>query len=203
MKQPSSASSFNSRARRLAPGFALGVAALITASPAQAAFHLWTIRELYSDASGSLQFIELFCPANGQTVLGGRSITVTPTGGGAANTFTLPSNVSSSLNRAFLLGTAGIQGAGGAAPDAVIPANFLFSSGGTITFFGTQSPVAYSALPTDGVLSRTVVGNLNAANSPQNFAGATGIVVVPEPATLGLFAAGGLGLWCFLRRRSA
>ena len=76
MKQPSSASSFNSRARRLAPGFALGVAALITASPAQAAFHLWTIRELYSDASGSLQFIELFCPANGQTVLGGQSITV-------------------------------------------------------------------------------------------------------------------------------
>ena len=88
-------------------------------------------------------------------------------------------------------------------PDAVIPASFLFSGGGTITFFGTPNTVAYSALPTDGVLSRTVVGNLNAANSPQNFAGQTGIVVVPEPATLGLFAAGGLGLWCFLRRRSA
>ena len=202
MKQPSSASSFNSRARRLAPGFALGVAALITASPAQAAFHLWTIRELYSDASGSLQFIELFCPANGQTVLGGQSITVTPTGGGAAHTFTLPSNVSSSLNRAFLLGTAGIQGAGGAAPDAVIPANFLFSSGGTISFFGANGG-AYSALPTGGTLSYAFPGGALANNSPQNFAGQTGIVVVPEPATLGLFAAGGLGLWCFLRRRSA
>src|SRR3954469_21701422 len=35
------------------------LAILGAAAPVQAAFHLWTITEVYSDATGSLQFIEL------------------------------------------------------------------------------------------------------------------------------------------------
>lgn len=203
MKQQLTSTLLRSRARRLAPVAALCVAALMTASPAHAAFHLWTIRELYSDSSGSLQFIELFCTSANQNFLGGQQFTVTPTGGGAGHTFTLPSNASgSTANHAFLLGTAGIFGAGGPAPDAVIPSSFLFQGGGTISFFGSGGG-AYSALPSGGVLSYAFPSGALANNSPVNFAGQAGLVVVPEPGTLALVAAGGIGLLCFLRRSKA
>jgi len=68
---------------------AVGAAIMITART-QAAFHLWQIREIYSNPNGSLQFIELFCPASSQTFIGGQQISVS--GGG---TFTIPSNLGS------------------------------------------------------------------------------------------------------------
>jgi hypothetical protein len=169
-------------------------------SPAQAAFHLWNIREIYTDASGSLQFIEFFCNSGSQQFVGGQQITVTPTGGGTAHTFTLPSNLpGDTLNHAFLIATTAADAAGAPTPDFVLPANFLFAGGGTISFFG-QNSGTYTALPTDGVLSRTW-GDGNAVNSPQNFAGQAGVVAVPEPAAWALAALGGFGLLVVLRRR--
>jgi PEP-CTERM motif len=188
-------------ARRLARYAVVGVAAAAMASPAQAAFHLWNIREIYTDASGSLQFIEFFCPFGSQQFVGGQQITVTPTGGGAAHTFTVPSNLSGdTLNHSFLMATSAADAAGAPTPDYVLPANFLFAGGGTISFWGANSGT-YTALPTDGVLSRTW-NDGNAANSPQNFAGTVGaVVVVPEPPTWALFGLGGISLALLLRRR--
>ena len=170
-------------------------------SPAQAAFHLWNIREIYTDASGSAQFIEFFCNSGGQQFVGGMQITVTPTGGGASHTFTIPGNLpGDTANRAFLIATTAADVAGAPTPDFVLPANFLFAGGGSISFFG-QNSGSYTALPTDGVLSRTW-GDGNAMNSPQNFAGQVGVVTVPEPAAWALAALGGFGLLVVLRRRS-
>ena len=186
--------------RTLIPGAALGVAASLIASQAQAAFHQWNVREIYSNASGTLQFIELFCPSAGQTSLGGQQISVAS--GGTTHSFTIPGNLSSdSLNHALLFATAGAQAAGAPAPNYTLPNNFLFTGGGTISFFGANGG-AYTILPTDGVLSRTW-GDGNAPNSPQNFAGAVGFVVVPEPSALALAAAGAIGLCFLLRRRQA
>ena len=183
-------------------GAALGIAATMVASPAQAAFHLWQIREIYSDASGTFQFIEFFCPVGSQQFVGGQQISITPTGGGSPHTFTMPSNLpGDTLNHAFLLATAAADAAGAPTPDFILPQNFLFTGGGTISFFGANSG-SYTALPTDGVQSRTW-GDGNAANSPQNFAGQVGLVVVPEPATWALIGLGALGLGLALRRRSA
>lgn len=167
-------------------------------SPAQAAFHLWNIREIYTDASGSLQFIELFCPASGQTFLDGQQIRVSS--GGTTHTFSLSGNLNTdSLNHALLFATAGAQGAGAPAPNFTLPNGFLFAGGGTISFFGANGGT-YTALPTDGTLSRTW-GDGNAVNSPQNFAGQVGVVAVPEPAVWALAALGGFGLLVVLRRR--
>lgn len=158
-------------------------AILLGASSSQAAFHLWSIREVYSDASGTNQFIEFFTSSGNQQFVGGQQIRVTsPT---ATNTFTLPSNLpSDSAGKAFLIGTASITGFGAPARDFTISNNFLFTGGGTITFFGANSG-PYTALPTDGVNSRTWTGG-NAVNSPQNFAGQIGNINLNTPPTVSI-----------------
>src|SRR5204863_1027794 len=62
-----------SLSRFLATGAMVGLT-LCASVPANAAFHLWTIREVYTDASGTLQFIELFDPSGGQPLVNGQSI---------------------------------------------------------------------------------------------------------------------------------
>ena len=169
-------------------------------SPAQAGFHLWTIREVYTDSSGSLQFIELVDSFGGQIFVGGKTINVTNLGATQTLSFTLPGNLSgSTAGNTLLFGTAGLAAAGGPTPDYIIPNNFLFAAGGSIGFFGSNGG-PYTALPTDGSNSRTWAGG-NALNSPQNHAGQTGTIVVPEPATWTLFGAGLTCLGFVMRRR--
>jgi len=143
--------------------------------PARAAFHLWAIREVYTDASGTNQFIEFFTASTGQHVVGGQQIKVTSSSG--TNTFVIPSNLpSGTANKAFLVGTVGITNFGAPKPDYFIPANFLFPTGGNLTFFVGSGP--YTALPTDGTFSRTWGGG-NATNSPQNYSGQVGTISIP------------------------
>jgi hypothetical protein len=103
----------------------------------------------------------------------------------------------------LLFGTAGIQAAGGPAPDYIIPNGFLFSAGGSISFFG-QNSGTYTALPTDGMLARLWDAG-NVANSATNYSGQTGSVAVPEPTTMALSCLGagiGVALRRYSRRRS-
>ncbi|HEV2971173.1 MAG TPA: autotransporter-associated beta strand repeat-containing protein [Pirellulales bacterium] len=158
---------------------AVVVGSLTIAPTARAAFHLWNISELYTNSSGTLQFIELSTTASGQSFVGGHSIQITF---GSTHTFTIPSNLPTSpdtTNREFLIGTAGIQAAGAPAPDFIMPNGFLFSGGGSIAFFGANSGT-YTALPTDGTMARLFTGGTNIVNNPQNFAGQTGKVVVAD-----------------------
>jgi autotransporter-associated beta strand protein len=179
MKEIVSAGLCSHFTRRLALWAAVVVGSLAVAPTAQAAFHLWNISELYTNSSGTLQFIELSTAASGQNFVGNHSITITF---GSQHTFTIPSNLSTSTdttNKDFLIGTAGIQAAGAPAPDFIMPNGFLFSGGGSISFFGAN-PGSYTALPTDGTMARLFTAGTNIANNPQNFAGQTGKVVVAD-----------------------
>ena len=188
--------------RWAARGGLVSVAAALLTTPAQAGFHLWSIREVYTDVSGSLQFIELVDSFGGQTFVGGHSISVANVGNTITHTFTIPANLSANtFNHALLFGTAGLQAAGGPVPDYIIPNNFLFQAGGTLTFFGGSGGGGggpYSALPTDGTLSRIWVGGGSSPNSPENLAGQIGFVAVPEPGSLALL---GLGFGLLVRTR--
>jgi hypothetical protein len=190
---------------------ALAVATLFSPR-ATAAFHLWSIHEIYSNSSGTLQFIELmdgppYDTLGGQNSVNGFSITATNTANTQSNTFILPGNPlpGNTLGHMLLFGTAGIQAAGGPAPDYIIPDDFLFTAGGSISFFGLTNGGPYGAMPTDGILSLDWDGHFTSANSPTNYAGQTGFVnPVPEPSTLLLTtaAAGAVIRWrC--RRRAA
>ena len=185
--------------RRLIGDCIMGLAAVMLTPSAQASFHLWSIREVYTDSGGTLQFIELSTAFGGQVFVNGQNISVVNVGATQTHNFTIPGNSLSgnTANQALLFGTAGLQAAGGPAPDYIIPDNFLFPAGGTINFFG-QGSGPYSALPTDGVNSRTWAGGGNAVNTPQNYAGQIGFVSVPEPAALSLL---GLGFGLLLRLR--
>ena len=54
-------------------------------------FHLWQIKELYSNASGTVQFIELTASAGGQQFIGGR--TITSSQAGITRSFTFPTDL--------------------------------------------------------------------------------------------------------------
>jgi hypothetical protein len=197
------AASMPSIARRHVVRSLILILALGLASRAQAAQHLWNITQIYSNSSGTLQFIEMFDSFGGQQFLTGQSIQVT--NGTSTHTFTLPSFPTStdSLNHALLFGTAGLHAAGGPTPDFIIPDGFLFTGGGTINFFGTSggtNNLTYPALPSDGIHALTYNNGPIVMNSPKNFAGQTS-PVVPEPAAITLAVIGCISAWGFLRRR--
>jgi len=135
---------------------------------------LWQINEIYSNADGSVQFIELITASSGQQFVTGQAMTSSQ---GAA-TYTL--NVTTDLpgdsaNKTFLIGTQGFAALNIVAPDYVVPNGFLFTGGGTLNWGSGADIVSYASLPTDGKLSINRAG-ATAINSPTNFAGATGSI---------------------------
>jgi serralysin len=142
-------------------------------------FHLYDITEIFSNADGSLQFIELRVGAsNGESFWNGKTITVTQ--GSSTHTFTFPSDLPSTqtANTSVLLATQGFANLGVVTPNFIIPAGFLFQGSGQINFGPNADTFNYSALPTNGTLS-IGVGGVTGTNSPTNFAGQTGTVSVP------------------------
>src|SRR6185503_4771795 len=94
--------------------------------------------------------------------------------------FAFPSNLptTDTENRHVLVATAAFAAIPGApAPDYIIPAGFLDHLGDTVTYAATPHAVSFGALPTDGLKSIDAAG-VQATNSPTNYAGATGSVVL-------------------------
>src|SRR3954470_17870392 len=82
-----------------------GVSACL-ALPVQATFHLWQMSELYSNADGSVQFLELSALSGGQQFLDGHSLQArSPSGTSHSFEFTnLPGDTS---NKTMLVATQG------------------------------------------------------------------------------------------------
>lgn len=188
-------------AKRLKVLFALAFATLFLPMTAPAAFHAWTIRELYTSLDGSVQFIELFTSSSGQQFTNSQVIQVTEQATGITHTFTFDSDTGVPTNgHALLIGTSNLSMFGGPTPDFFLPPGFLFSGASSMEFLGTtQGNFNYNSLPTDGTHSLLIPSQMTAINSPQNFAGMTG--TVPEPVTWSLLGLGGLGLALVFRRR--
>ena len=190
-------------------------------STAYADFHKWEISELFSNADGSIQFIEMFTQADGQELLnsGPDIAQLSSSDGSTTNSMFFPNDLPSDLTggKHFLIATSGFQGlAGAVTPDYIMADGFLFTGGGTVIFadqFDPLNTVIHGVLPTeetsDGTLSLNVDLNTSAislgTNSPTNFAGATGSIdvsaVVPVPAAIWLFGSGLIGVVAVARRR--
>ena len=162
---------------------------LATTSLAQAAFHLWKIDEVYSNASGSVQFIELSASTNGgQQFVGGQSISSSSTG----RSFTFPANLpGDTTNKHFLLATPGYFALTGVpAADYNLGVNNFFNITGDTINFANVNTLAFTAgqMPTNGLNSlNRAYGSSSfsvGSNSPTDFTNTTGSVIKPGDVNL-------------------
>src|SRR5262245_23875970 len=205
------------------PLVALAIAVALAQAPstALAASHLWRFSEFYSSPDRSVQFIEM------QEIGGSQDETRISAHWYATNGYNqnhsqllghdLPFGTA---NKKFLVGTQSYAALPGVpAPDYVLPDGFLDPSGDTVVWWFYQTIVIPpGAMPSDGVDSLRVVTPAMpgdppvysvGTNSPTNFAGITGTVVLPaqvpsaSPSMRGLLASAlvGLGLLVLARRR--
>jgi hypothetical protein len=151
---------------------------MVIPSLCRATHHLWRFTQVFSNASGTVQFVQLqnATTDTGETLLSGFTVM---SGG---NTFTFGSNLTgSTANKWVLLATSNFASlAGGVPPDYIIPPNFLATGGGSLNYASGTDTWNYGVLPTDGVHSLMRSGT-TAVNSPINFAGQMGSVNLSTP----------------------
>ena len=154
------------------------VVGLLISATAQAGHHLWVWTEMYSNASGSVQFVEMFTAVNSEQGVGAFGITST------THSFSFVTNLptATTANTWILVATSGFGSLpGGVTPDYIIPSNFFPTGGGTLNYASGVQIWNYGAVPTDGYHSLLKTG-ATAVNSPQNFAGQVGSVDLAVPA---------------------
>jgi hypothetical protein len=154
--------------------------------PARAGVHLWRVKEVFSNASGTIQFIELATCCGSTTEVATNGATVRSN----SRTFTIPGNqAGSTLNKHLLLATSGFAALPGApVPNYTIVDNFFSTTGDAISF-ATYDTLSFTAgmLPTNGTTSLNKDPNdatdtvFMAPNSPTNYADQTGSVSAGGP----------------------
>jgi hypothetical protein len=146
---------------------------LATAS-AHASFHLWKLNELFSNASGTIQYVELTSSFSGEQFIADH--TLTSTVNNVARVYTFPSNLpGDSARKTMLIATEGFAALNLVTPDYVVPNGFFGVDGGTVDFAGVDI-WQHPPLPTDGRSSLDRPSGGIRLASPFNFAGATATV---------------------------
>ena len=163
---------------------ALGLCALTTRG-AFAGAHTWDVWEVFSNADGTVQFIELRETGGGAFETGVGTHTVTSDSGG---TVTITSNVASPTSfKSILFGTAAYDALPNSpTPDYFITANFFAIDGDTVHYNPYDALSFPAGVPTDGILSlnRDLTTGVN---SPTNYAGQTGSInAAPAPTPPGV-----------------
>jgi hypothetical protein len=166
---------------------------------ALASFHLWQIDQVYSNADGSVQYVDFVLPTapDDERFLAGHTLTA----GLNSNSLTFGVNLPSKpvAGQHFLVATPGFAAIAGVTADYTFSAAPFFNShGDTLTYAGGLDSFTFTTLPVDGIhaLNRD---NTIAINAPINFAGQMGFV--PEPANWAMLSIGAIGLVVVLRRR--
>jgi serralysin len=178
-------------------------AGAFTCTSASAFFHLWQFTEFFSNADGSVQFIELRNTSNNEHFASGAQIQSTSTG----KVFTFPGNLASNLTagKSLLVATPGFGSLqGGVTPDFTLPStNFFNPAGDTLTLSAgfVIDAESFTSIPTDGVQSRVFPSNTLATNSPTNFSGMSGSVnLAAAPSPTGDYNGNGQvtrpTMWC-------
>ncbi len=163
--------------RRVAAA-AVSLCLMAGAGPAMAGSHLWRIAEIYSNADGTIQFIELreIGGSSDETRLEGRWFFTDN------HYYVFPSDlVGDTAYQSFLMGTETYAAQPGVpAPDYVVPDNFFDPQGDTMVWFTYDTfDVVGGQVPVDGVYSLIRASLEQAVNTPVNFAGVGGRVLDP------------------------
>jgi hypothetical protein len=175
---------------------AIAICALLghTQPSARAAFHLWNVKEVFSNSDGSVQFIEMFDNFAGETAVNGFKLR--SNSDGVIKEFTFPANLVNSTPGHMLIATPGFGSlTGGVAPtftfdqsSTALTLPFFNPNAANITFTFTGSndtmTLTGASLPKDGIRSLTDANasgfpnptstNSSGVNSPTNLLGAAG-----------------------------
>lgn len=169
---------------------------LAAAETALAGSHTWDVNEVFSNADGTIQFVEL------REAQGTPNETGVPghTMSSDLKSFVIsgPALTAPTSNKFYLLGTAAFAALPGApTPDATIPVGtlpFFFATSGDTVDYQPWDSFTFGSVPTNGIDSLHRLSG-QAVNSPTNYAGQSGQVdasagAPPVPALDGL----GVGL---------
>jgi len=181
---------------RLVSRIGLTVSLSLIAPAAFAGAHTWDIWEVFSNASGTIQFVEMKDPiGTAEDFIGGHQIRGNPSGA----LYTIANSLSGATNNKFwLVATPAFAALPGApVPDEIKPSGFLFAVSDTSVDYVSLDTMTWAAgaLPLDGIHSLQRPGmNLapvSVVNSPTNFHGDTGSVnaAPPIPGVPGLTVA--------------
>ena len=150
--------------------------------------HTWRVAEVFSNASGTIQFIELWESGGGAGEIGTAGHQVTSN----TRSFTIPANVASPTTfKRILLATPAFAALPGApTPDYTFPVGsvpfFNPTGGDTIRYVALDTwVIPAGGIPTDGVNSLNRTGGI-LANTPTNYAGASATINANPPAPPGV-----------------
>lgn len=182
----------------------LMLAAALCALPAHAAFHLFRIDQVYSNADGSVQYVVLreSTGSNFENFWKDNDVFLEATSAAAGvQRFPFPANLPSTAtaSKSVLVATSGFAALGLVAPDFTIPNGFVPRAGGSLRYANAASnvdTVTLPPLPADGATAIDHNG-ANVAATPTNFAGATAMLTAtpPPPTAPDLDQHGLTGSW--------
>jgi hypothetical protein len=165
-------------------GWLLAGALALASSTALATFHTFIIQEIYSNASGTVQYIVLqeAQGMDGQDLFKTHGMQRTSSDGSHFLTFPFPKNLPSpSTARKFvLIGSQSFAALGLITPDYVMPDGFMLITNGVMNFAGVDE-IDYVALPTDGINALYRDGS-SRPNLATNFSGNTASVATTAAA---------------------
>jgi hypothetical protein len=167
--------------------------ALLTAPTAAiAGIHTWDVGEVFSNADGTIQFVE-FVEANGGNGETGISGGSTSSNAGPKNFSWSGAPVINTAFKRYLVGSQTFQNLTGAPPvDATMPTSvlpFFFQPASDTVNFGPYDSCPFTGVPTNGVGSRNCETNTSqTTNSPTNYAGAsTPVIAALAPGLIDTF----------------
>jgi hypothetical protein len=139
----------------------------------------WKFDEVFSNADGSVQFIEMSNLFDGESAVGGQTLVSSETA------ITLPFDLqsTSTADRHMLFATPGFASlVGGVTPDFMIPTQFFKPTGDTLIWASGGDFQSFGTVPTDGHTSLAIPSQATMLNSPTNFFGDTGSIELgPSP----------------------
>ena len=184
----------------------LAIVVLLVPLSASARFHLWEITELYSNADGTVQFVEarVVNPTDNENLTNGKTLSSNSV------VLTLSHDLPTTTTTHYMLfatpAFVSQPGCTSVTPDFTFAGpNFMSTVAADLINFANVNSFSYTAgeLPTDGVNSLNEPYNSNvratATNSPTNFAGQT--CQLPEPGGVLPLALGAVSLLALRRYR--
>lgn len=160
------------------------IALLLSVASVQASHHSWRFSEAYSNADGTLQFVEMVSNANDHDLITCCRMVAGNKSTGVDTPYSFPQNLPSSATNAksMLIATAAFESAFGITPDYIIPDGFLTMTSGDVFYNDTLS---WDSLPTDGTNSlQKIAGQLVIQPAtPQNFSGTEVVLTASSDST--------------------